>query len=144
MCWFKDVGDQFMTDSPVRYFAVAAALFFLLPACASGGGDGSGDDGTSTEGATGEATEGTTDEGTTTGETTEGGDDGATTVYVPPERGEGCQFDLENKGKTVGKHIKDFGLKQVFGPTKEETDAYWLHSNCGEKKAVWIILATGW
>jgi hypothetical protein len=133
-----------------KLVAVVAAIF-ILPACASSGAGGA-TGGEATEGATAGATEGATagttegaTAGTTEGETSEGGTtEGATTVFIPPVTGEGCQYDVEKKGKIVGKHIKEFGLKQVFGPTKEETDAYWLHANCGEAKAVWIILATGW
>ena len=145
MCEFKFVGDLLMSDKLLKFFVIAAACFLLLPTCASGGSNGaSGDDGSGeATGASGEADQGTTDEGTADQSAT-GGDDGATTVYVSPERGEGCNYDIGNKGKIVGKHIKDFGLKQVFGPTKADTDAYWLHANCGQKKAIWIILATGW
>lgn len=60
--------------------------------------------------------------------------------YVPPAGGgEGCQFDKAKQGKIVGKEVKNFGLKTYLN------ENYFLHdNNCGKKKIVWILLATGW
>ncbi len=58
--------------------------------------------------------------------------------FVPTEGGEGCQFDEEKIGNIVGKHIDNYTLKTYQG------DAYSIHQECGKKKALWVILSTGW
>jgi hypothetical protein len=56
-----------------------------------------------------------------------------------------CAYDVENKGKVKGKHIKNFDVLQFHGEgVTDEPVGYSLHSNCGTKTAIWIILATGW
>ncbi len=49
-----------------------------------------------------------------------------------------CDYDPELEGKNVGDHVKNIKLKDSDG------NKYELHSNCGTKKAVWVILGTGW
>ena len=50
-----------------------------------------------------------------------------------------CAYDEAQKGRTMGTHIEDFGLK-----TYQEEEIY-LHDYCSEdNKLVWIVLATGW
>ena len=59
-----------------------------------------------------------------------------------PVVGDGCLYDAEMKGKVVGKHIKNFGMKQLIDG---DWQPYWLHQTCGgSAKAIWVILATGW
>ena len=54
---------------------------------------------------------------------------------------ENCAFNVDSQGTGVGDHIKNFSLKTVFN------EEYNVHSqNCGqpERKALYVILGTGW
>ncbi len=62
---------------------------------------------------------------------------------VVPVTGSGCKFDKAKEGKTLHEHIGNFGLKG-FWNGETEPGSYFLHENCGQKKAIWLILATGW
>lgn len=58
---------------------------------------------------------------------------------MAPPNFETCQFDLNQQGNTVGRHIADFTLDQWDGTP------FSFHENCGGGvKAVWIFLSTGW
>ena len=75
------------------------------------------------------------------GETTEPTDTGTAPDTVaettePPVAE--CDYDSALAGKNVNDHVKNIKLKDSDG------NKYELHSNCGTKKAIWIILATGW
>jgi hypothetical protein len=59
------------------------------------------------------------------------GDGGAGTEF--------CAFDSGQEGKSIGKHVKNFGMKT------HEGCPYYLHQDCGtETKLIWMILSTGW
>jgi|GEM_PF-6099120 hypothetical protein len=50
-----------------------------------------------------------------------------------------CGYDESLKGKLVGDHIKNFGVKTW------EQCAHYLHQDCGgDTKVVWLVLSTGW
>ncbi len=56
-----------------------------------------------------------------------------------PDTPAGCGFDSSKQGKSVGDHVKNYGLKTW------EKCAHYLHQDCGgETKAIWLILSTGW
>jgi len=56
-----------------------------------------------------------------------------------PDTPTGCGYDLEKKGKLVGDHIKNFGLKTW------EQCAHYLHQDCNpDTKIIWLVLSTGW
>lgn len=106
------------------------ALAFSLSACES---ESTGDKKAAENPS--EATNGETDQTGRVGETANGETDQNTS---PVAGGATCQYDESQKGQIEGKSIENFGLKTYEG------EPYWLHENCGKKKAVWIILATGW
>ncbi len=96
----------------LRFLAI---LFLLIPFSCSEGGDG----------AAGDAAIDT-------------GSDPVNT-FTPVEGGPTCEYNAELKGKDVGEHIKNFGLKMP------DDTFYWMHQACGyDKKVVWVILATGY
>ena len=49
-----------------------------------------------------------------------------------------CDYDPALAGKNVGDHVENIKVKDSEG------NKYELHANCGTKKAVWVILGTGW
>jgi len=50
-----------------------------------------------------------------------------------------CAFDSAQEGKSIGKHVKNFGM------LTHDNCPYWLHQDCGtETKLLWMILSTGW
>ncbi|MFT7623732.1 MAG: hypothetical protein ACI9WU_002915 [Myxococcota bacterium] len=122
------------------------ALTGFIAACSSEGGTNSSSTGSSggTDGNASVDGTGTTDGvDNTAGGVTDQTDGGDTAVNLTPiEAGPECGFNADQQGKILGRHIKNFGLKTYEG------NPYWLHGNCGHtetpKKAVWVILATGW
>ena len=60
---------------------------------------------------------------------------------APPKKNTpgSCGYDESQKGKLVGDHIKNFGVKTW------EQCAHYLHQDCGgDTKVVWLVLSTGW
>lgn len=57
----------------------------------------------------------------------------ADTAEPPP-----CDYTDDLAGKNVGDLVENIKVKDSDG------NKYELHSNCGAKKAVWVILSTGW
>lgn len=135
-------GKHAMRKSSVWVVAALAALSWGVWGCDSGGGGGGGDP--AGIGQQGESCAATADcvAGLECVASICGGTDDP--VIDPDDPGPvhtACGYDDAQRGKVVGKHIKNFGLKTWEG------DSYWLHqANCGqpETKVVWVVLATGW
>jgi hypothetical protein len=77
--------------------------------------------------------------GSTT-DTAKTAEDAATPTNPEPT----CLFDPAKEGKSLGSLVGNISLKQWDGSATESKTTYELHSNCGEKKVVWLFLSAGW